>query len=244
MNKSTLEIRELDISIIKIFERQLDDVMEIIDRDKLKAKLIEVEKDCSIEANEINLVRKGIIYHETALNLSFFSKTEYKGYAKKSFDTLNILYNSSTTTKELLPFILSYRASALSLIASETNNLIKLFRSFTLFDEAVRKYSYVSYLPEFMRGSVAENIPKIFFWLHKYGKIDFQSIINKYNLSNDYANCKVMSFTYWAWAKQRQNKKYATQAKEYLEQAIALDPNYQAGRQRSEQLLKRFRYKF
>ncbi|SHF78579.1 hypothetical protein [Dysgonomonas macrotermitis] len=244
MDTSILQIQKLDISIIKTFEHQLEDVMEIIDKEQLKAKLKEVEKDYSTKASEINTVRKGIIYHETALNLSFFSNTEYKGYAKKSFDILSMLYNSSTTTRELLPFISSYQASALALMASETNNLIKLFQSFSLFDDAVRKYADISYLPEFMRGSVAENIPKIFFWLHKYGKIDFQSIIDKYNLNNDYANRKIMSFTYWAWAKQRQDKRYVTQAKEYLERAITLDPNYQAGRQRSEQLLKMFREKY
>lgn len=239
MNNPMQQIQKLDRSTVKSFAHQLDDVMEFIDNEKLKIKLKEVERDCSVEASEINLVRKGIIYHEAALNLSFFSKTEYKGYAKRSFDILDMLYNSSKTTGELLPFISSYRASALSLMASETNNLIQLFRSFSLFDEAIKKYADISYLPEFMRGSVAENIPKIFFWLHKYGKIDFQSIIDKYDIDNDYANWKVMSFTYWAWAKQWQNKKYASQAKEYLERAIALDPNYEAGRERSEQLLKK-----
>lgn len=244
MNNSTAQVQKLDISTIKFFEHQLDDVMEIIDMEKLKVKLKEVEEDCSVEPSEINMIRKSIIYHETALNLSFFSKTQYKGYAKKSFDILDIFYKSSVTTKELLPFVLSYRASALSLMSSETGNLIKLFKSFSLFDEAVSKYADVSYLPEFMRGSVAENIPKICFWFRKYGKVDFQSIIDKYSLNHDYANWKIMSFTFWAWAKQRQKKKYADQAKEYLEQAIALDPNYQAGRERSEKLLKEFREKY
>lgn len=244
MNDLIPHIQKLDISIVKTFEHQLDDVMEIIDIDKLKVKLKEVENDFSAEASEINHVRKGIIYHETALNLSFFSKTEYKGYAHKSFDILDILYNSSTTTKEFLLFVSSYRASALSLISSEKNNLKNLFQAFRLFDEAVKNYAQYSYLPEFMRGSVAENIPKIFFWLHKYGKIDFQSIIDKFDLNNDYASNKIMSFTYWAWAKQRQNQKYAGQAIKYLERAILLDPDYQAGRERSEQLLKKFSEKY
>jgi hypothetical protein len=45
-----------------------------------------------------------------------------------------------------------------------------------------------------------------------------------------------MSFTYWAWAKQHQNKKYSNQSLAYLEKAISLDPNYKAGRQRAEEL--------
>ncbi len=49
-----------------------------------------------------------------------------------------------------------------------------------------------------------------------------------------------MSFTYWAWAKQHQNKKYRTQALQYLNKAIAPDPKYQAGRKRAEELKLQF----
>lgn len=45
-----------------------------------------------------------------------------------------------------------------------------------------------------------------------------------------------MSFTYWAWAKQHQTIKYRTQALAYLDKAITIDPNYQAGRKRAEEL--------
>jgi hypothetical protein len=62
--------------------------MELIDTSELKIKLKEVEENYKQNPNEINKASLGIIYHETALNLSFLSKTEFKGYAKKSFDTL------------------------------------------------------------------------------------------------------------------------------------------------------------
>ena len=45
-----------------------------------------------------------------------------------------------------------------------------------------------------------------------------------------------MSFTYWAWAKQHQGKKYRAQALSNLDKAIALDPDNIAGRAKAEEL--------
>ena len=235
-NSLIAKTQSLNFAKVKTFEHQLDDVMELIDTTELKAKLIEVEENYKQNPNEINKVRLGIVYHETALNLSFFSKTAFKGYAKKSFNVLSELYNSPSTAKEVLPFVASYRASALSLVGAETKKLKLLGEAFKLFNDAVNNYATVSYLPEFLRGSVAENLPWFFFAKRKFAKQDFQSIIDKQENNGEYANWKVMSFTYWAWAKQRQGKKYKTQALEYLDKAIALDPNYKAGRKRAEEL--------
>ena len=236
INSVSAQTQNLDFLKVKAFENQLDDVMELIDTTELKTKLKEVEENYKQNPNEINKARLGIIYHETALNLSFFSKTEFKGYAKKSFDTLSELFNSPNTSKELLPFIASYRASALSLVGAETKKLKLLGEAFALFNDAVKDYSTVSYLPEFLRGSVAENLPWFFFTKRKFAKQDFQSIIDKQDKNNEYANWKVMSFTYWAWAKQRQSKKYRTQSLAYLDKAISLDQNYKAGRTKAEEL--------
>lgn len=238
---NSVSAQQLDFQKVKSFEHQLDDVMELIDITELKLKLKETEADFQQNPSEINKARLGIIHHETALNLSFFSKTEFKGYAKKSFDTLSELFNFPETSKELLPFIASYRASSLSLIGAETKKLKLIGKSFKLFEDAVKNYASISYLPEFMRGSVAENLPWFYFKKRKMAKQDFQSIIDKQEKNNDYANWKVMSFTYWAWAKQRQSKKYRTQALTYLDQAISLDPNYIAGRQRAEELKNKMR---
>ena len=233
---NSLIAQQLDFSKVKMVEHQLDDVMEMIDTAELKVKLQAVEQQFQQEPNEINKVRLGIIYHETALNLSFFSKTEYKGYAKKSFDQLSDLLNSPSTTQELMPFIASYRASALSLVGAETKKLKLLGEAFILFADAVEKYSAISYLPEFLRGSVAENLPWLFFSKRKFAKQDFNSIIKKQEKNADFANGKIMSFTYWAWAKQHQSKKYRSQAITYLDKAISLDPNYKAGRAKAEAL--------
>lgn len=211
-------------------------MMELIDITELKTKLKEVEESYNQSPTNINKVRLGIIYHETALNLSFLSKTEFKGYARKSFEILTDLFNSKETPAELLPFIASYRASSLSLVSSETSNLKLLSESFRLFKDAVKNYSSVSYLPEFLRGSVAENLPWFFFRKRRMAKKDYQSIIDKYNQNQEYANWKIMSFTYWAWANQRQGGKYRNISLSYLEKAIALDPNYKAGRKKAEEL--------
>ncbi len=239
LNSLTAQINPLDFSKLKSIEQELEDVMELIDTSELKIKLKETETNYLKNPNELNKVRLGIIYHETALNLSFFSTTTYKGYAKKSFETLSELISSQNTTKEFLPFIASYRASALSLVGAETKKIKLLGQAFILFNEAVNHYAEVSYLPEFLRGSVAENLPWFFFSKRKFAKEDFQSIINKHNKNSEYANWKIMSFAYLAWAKQRQGKKHRIQALTYLDKAIELDPNSKAGKQKAENLKAR-----
>ena len=224
---------------VKNFEYQLDDVMELIEIPVLKSKLKKVEEDYREYPNEINKARLGIIYHETALNLTFYSKTEYKGYAKKGYDILTEMYNAAGTTKELMPFIASFRASSLSLVGAETKKLHFVVEAFTLFNEAVAQYADISYLPEFLRGSVAENLPWFFFSKRKLAKQDFQSIISRQQKNTMYANDKIMSFTYWAWAKQRQGKKNRAQALIYLDEAIALDLHYKGGRAKAEDLKKK-----
>ena len=139
-----------------------------------------------------------------------------------------------------MPFISGYRASALSLVGAETKKLKLLGEAFVLFKDAVEKYAPVSYVPQFLRGSVAENLPWFFFSKRKSAKSYFQSIIDKQEINPDYANWKIMSFTYWAWAKQHQSGNYRKQAISYLDRAIALDSNYQAGRKRAEDLRSNF----
>jgi tetratricopeptide (TPR) repeat protein len=233
---SNATAQQSDFVKVKNMELQLEGVMELIDTAKIKIKLKEVEESYKSDPTEINKARLGIVYHEVALNLSFLSKSEFKGYAKKSFDVLTDLFTSPSTTPELMPFIAAYRASALSLASAETKKLKLLGTAFKEFQSAVEKYGSVSYCPEFMRGSVAENMPWFFFSKAKFAKIDFQSIIRKQEKNRDYANWKIMSFTYWAWAKQHQSNKYRKQAITYLDKAIELDPNYEGGRKKAEDL--------
>ena len=228
--------QSLTLEKVKRYEHQLLDVTEIIDTTYLKHKLIEVEYEAQRDPSELNKTRLGIIYHEVTLNLSFLSKTNYRGYAQKSFDLLNELATNAKTTPGLMPMVCAYRASALSLLGAETKKMSLLSQAFTLFDEAVKKYATVSSAPEFLRRSVAENLPWFFFGKRKAAQHDFQSIIEKQRTNSAYADAKIMSFTYWAWANQHQAKKYRQQSLDYLNRAIQLDPTYQAGRQRAETL--------
>lgn len=244
INELLAQNKPLDFSKVKYYEHQLDDVMEIIDTTELKNKLDEVELIYKKEPSEINKVRLGIIYHETSLNLGFVPNSNFKGYAKKSYDLLTALELDSKTTKELMPFITSYRASALSLLGGETRKLGLIGDAFKLFKESVAKYGNVSYSPEFLRGSVSENLPRIFFLKRRFAKTDMQSIIEKQNENSEYANPKIMSFVYWSWANKRQGKKHRAQSMEYLDKAISLDPNYQAGRKKAEELKNKIRKKY
>ena len=124
----------------------------------------------------------------------------------------------------------------MALVGGETKKLSLVGQSFKLFEEAIEKYAEISYIPEFLRGSVAENLPWFFFRKRKFAKQDMQAIINKHDINSEYATDKIMSFTYWAWANQHQQKKYRKEAIAYLDKAIALDPFYQAGRKRGEEL--------
>lgn len=230
---STAQIKNMTL---KEAHEKLEDVMEIIDTTYLKKHLVEVEEAFRKDNSTINQLRLGIIYHEVALNFGFFDKV-YKGYPQKSLDMLNgALLKLNDDLVIFQPFALSYKASALSLLSGETRKLGYLSEAFKLFDEAVNKYSSISYAPKFMRGSVSENLPWFMFKKRSYAKKDFDSIINKYEADNSYATSKIMSFTYWAWAMQHQSKKYRITSIAYLDKAIALDPNYTGGRKRAEEL--------
>lgn len=215
----------------------LEDVMEIIDHDFLSAQLNQVEKAFRQEENLIHKIRLAIVYHEVALNFGFFDSL-YKGYPKKALDLFDqVLPQLTDDLKNFKPFVLAYQASALSLLSGETKKLGYLSDAFRIFESAVQHYGHLCYAPEFMRGSVAENLPWFLFKKRGYAKKDFTSIIDRYERDPSYASDKIMSFTYWAWANQHQSKKYRMQAIHYLEKAIVLDPNYRGGRQRAEELL-------
>ena len=233
---NNLVAQQLDFHKVKVIEQKLDGVMELIDTAAIKIKLREVEVLYSQDPKELNKLKLGIIYHETALNLSMVPKSTYTGYAQKSFDILSELLSQESLSQEKKLFVVSYRASALSLVGAEKRKLKLVGQAFDLLKDAVSKYSEVSYLPEFLRGSIAENLPWFCFKKRKFAKKDMQSIIDKQAENREYANWKIMSFTYWAWANQHQGKKNRKQALAYLNKAIDLDPEYKAGRQKAEDL--------
>lgn len=231
----------LDLERLASYETTLDDVMEIIDKELVKQKLEEVETDFQKDKSELNTVRLGLIYHDIALNLTFFDKTKkYSGYAQKSYDVLTKLSENKNTTPELMVFIESYRASSLSLVAGETKKLGLLSDAFEIFEKTINKYASISPRPEFMRGSVAENLPFFMWRKRKFAKKDFDSIIKKQEKNSNYADFRIMSFTYWAWARAHSKKKFRQKAITYLNRAIEIDPNYKAGRKRAEELKEQY----
>jgi len=237
------KVNEQNLNIQKVaeYEEKLDGVMEIIGNDLVKLMLRKVESEYQHNPGELNKVRLGIIYHEIALNLTFFYKTKkYAGYAQKSYDVLTELLEDAKTTPELLVFISCYQASSLALVSGETKKLKLLGRAFDLFEEAINKYADVSPRPEFMRGSVAENLPWFMLKKRKFAKIDFDSIIKKYEKNDSYADYKLLSFSYWAWARAHNSMKHRKQALIYLDKAIEIDPMYKAGRKRAEELKNKY----
>lgn len=233
---TALPAQQLTLAAVNAAALQLDDVMELTDTSLLKTKLHEVEAACKQHPTELNRIRLGIIHHETALNFSFLHKTSYTGYAQRSYDTLSAIVAAPGTTPAFMPFVAAYRASALALVAGETGKLDKLSAAFVLFDTAVARYAGVSALPEFLRGSVAENLPWYFVRKHKAARGDFRAIIKRYEANANYATPKLMSFTYWAWANGHQGKKDRPEALRCLERAIALDTSGTGGRSRAEGL--------
>ena len=167
------------------------------------------------------------------MNFSFLAKSEFKGYAKKSFDLLDELVDAPSTSINLLPFIVSYRASALSLMSAETGKLKFLREAFELFEDAVKKYSRCVMHRNYERKRRRKS-SVVFLFERKFAKCDFQSIIDKQEKNNDYTSSKIMSFAYWA--NQFEGKKFRKQALSYLDKAIELDPDYIAGRKRAEEL--------
>lgn len=231
----------LDLERLASYETTLDDVMEIIDKELVKQKLEEVTSDFHKDSSELNTVRLGLIYHDIALNLTFFDKTKkYAGYAQKSYDVLTKLSENKNTTPELMVFIESYRASSLSLVAGETKKLSLLGNAFEIFENTINKYASVSPRPEFMRGSVSENLPFFMWKKRNFAKIDFESIIKKQEENSNYADFRIMSFSYWAWARANSKKKFRQKAITYLNRAIEIDPNYKAGRKRAEELKEQY----
>jgi len=126
-----LNAQNLNLKKLESYETTLDDVMEIIGKELVIKKMKEVEEDFQEKPDELNTVRLGLIYHDVALNLTFFDKTKkYAGYAQKSSDIITKLSENKKTTPELMVFIESYRASSLALIAGETKKLSLLGNSF------------------------------------------------------------------------------------------------------------------
>ncbi|MCU0434940.1 MAG: hypothetical protein MUC87_15900 [Bacteroidia bacterium] len=235
---SSLGAQTLTRSSVAQAGAQLEDVMEITDTTHLRSRLAQARQTATNTPGFLLQLRLGILYHEAALNFTLLAKTGDKGLAAKSYTLLDSLAAKTDTANSFMPFIASYRASALALMAGETGNLKQLGSAFSLFETAVAKYSAICAMPEFLRGSVAENLPAWMYRKHRYARRDFTEIIRKYEADSSYATPSLMSFTYWAWANAHRKTKYRAEAFRCLNRAVALDKQGIAGRPRAEALKK------
>lgn len=235
---SRLSPVDIPFAAVRDAGRTLDDVMEIMEADTVRKMLPDFESASG--DSPVQLIRKGIFWHEVALNFGFGDNATLKGYAKKSYEILTELQSSGSVPRGYLPFVSAYRASALALWAGETSSLSRLSEAFQLFEDSVAQYSKVSYAPLFMRGSVAENLPRMF------GKVevahgDFSALLQRASAEPAYLTPKILSLTLWAWANNRHRfgpKTPEMRAKilEACNRAISLDPQNRAGRSRAKKL--------
>ena len=168
--------QNLSISTVKFAEKKLEDVMEFVDTTLLKSKFKEVKFNYINKPNTLTKLRMALLYHEMAFNFSFLKNAKDDNYAQKSYQLLSELIDNKELKAIYLPFAISYQASALALVSSKTRKLKLLHKAFQLFNKSVEEYGNYSYAPEYMRGSVAENLPWFLFKKKKNAKKDFESI--------------------------------------------------------------------
>lgn len=222
-----------NITIEDVFEADhiLDDVTEIIGEENVRAKLLEYEALLKTDNSVLNQIKLGIVYHEASLNLL---KLGEKGYAVKSYTLLGDPKLLASAPPNMMPIIVSYLASARSLMGAEEGSIKHVKDAFLILDRAEEQFGEVSSTPLFLRGSIAENLPWIFF---KGGvaKTDFKTIIKRDKLNDKYASDKIMSFVYFGLAKQVLSDSDA--AKGYLHTSMQLDPDKQAAYEMADNLL-------
>jgi hypothetical protein len=219
---------------IREAEKILSDVTEMIDYQVIEKKLSAQESLVRRQATFLDSLRLGILYHESALIL--MKKKQKSPHAKMSFDLLSRLMASAKSENEFLPVIAAYRASARSLQSAESGKLSELAEAFDFFEEAAQKYAAFSPYPEFLRGSVAENLPKIFFKKRRFAKIDFLALKKKYETDIAFAEPRLMSFVYLALAR-LMRKNNDSESKILLKKAMSLDSEQNAAYAEAEKLL-------
>lgn len=229
------ETPDTSFKSVKLIESHLLDVMEIDER-SAEHKTREIESEYQMFPDQMNMARLGIVYHERALSHFNSPDGEKRKFASGSFEILDELHQSPDTFPELRPFVAAYRSSSIALMAAERRNPALINTSFESFDKAIKQYSPVSYCPEYLRANIAGNLPWFFFSKRKLARQDFESIIQKHQLNNQYAPYRIMSFVYFGWAKLSHSGKYIQQAVAFLDKAMHLDPKNRAAGKKAEEL--------
>jgi len=222
---------------------RLEDCTEIVDHGDLAHKLQVVEAArVGDESPPLLRLRQALLLHEAGLNLGLLAQRDQRqiGYPDRSYKILTELAAIPDLPPEIRPWIDSFRASALALSGGEKGKLGLLSQAFELFDRAVREHDHASYLPRYLRGSVAENLPRILWRKRRWARIDFDELLRRVEADPSFMPDNVKSFTYWAWAKKFcGDRGKRPKAEQLLKEAMRLDPEKKAGFARASELLQR-----
>ncbi len=218
----------LDKLRLKFFEDHLHDAMMLTDITELTLRIDEAKEFFMLNPGEINKARLGVVYHQAALYLPATFKASTQAWAKQSLDILSDIVHAPHASKELLPIVTSYRASALAALAVSAQRRSLLAEAYQQFSLAVESYAQVSALPEFLRGGSASNLPIFYFRKRKFAQEDFRSIIRKEETSPGYASASILSYSYLALANQRRCQQSKKERVLLLSRSIAQDPDGKA----------------
>lgn len=233
--------------IEKVQAWAIKDCVELLDPEQVNSMLDVALLAYDKKPNDHSTCLKiALVFHEAALVFGLMAKKtdRKKGFAEKSYQILEKLVTDVDLAKDLKPWVFSYRASALALVSGEQSKLGLLSKAFELFEQAIIEFGDDSYLPRFLRGSVSENMPWIFWRKRQFAKIDFDSLVKRVEAEPDFMPDEIKSFTFWAWANQfHRNKNLRPKAVQLLKAAMILDPEKKAGYSRAKNLIEQIEKK-
>lgn len=227
------------IKEVSIHEKAVEDIVEISNSHNLTFNLEEIERMAGQNCSENEKIRQAIVLHEAGSKLSGLSKDKRRAFFLRSYDLLTDL-SHHFRSQDILPIVTAYRASVLTRLSIENGRWIDIKNAFRLFDEAIRLYSDVSGLPEFLRARCAMSLPWYWFNKKKYARNGFISIINKQAIDSEHVLLfRLKSFSHYGMAVIINRWWNRRKVLAYLNNAIFLDPNFLAAREDAEHLRSR-----
>ena len=164
------------------------DVAEILQAEIVRRNLADTRADHERDPSTLNAVRMAIAYHEASLVLG-----DDEPWAARSFAILSDPRVYASADDELKPIVFSYMGSARALMGRDTRRIGYVRDAFLILDDAVRVWGDTSPMPRFLRGSVAENLPRSF-RKRAVAKSDFRRLIELDAEDDTFASDKLMSF--------------------------------------------------
>lgn len=211
--------------------QDLESYTEILSKDTLRSNVQELEN--IDQPDVLQQIALGLTYHE--LCVLHFMLGKDKRYAPYAARALGVLTSARPAAPEWsLPMLDSYINSSQSLVAATKNNLIDLIRVIRKYDELIDQYGATSYHPEFLQGSLLENLPNVF-GAHAKAKKRFESVITKYTSDPSYTAPKIVSFCYLSLGKLSKDQKTKI---DYLGKSVETDTAGDGGSAQAKQILE------